>query len=446
MVSLNTNLMACCALVLTAAMASAQADGPRATSSENPNAGEDAHSLYMPTGPAPEEGYEPYRVPLSGEAQKLIADVPGYGWRHGCGPTAAGMVIGYWDGQGAASLIPGDASYQTYAVNQAIATGNGSNTHYSDYSLPLDYMPGPIQPDKSETGGAHASDCLADFMNTSWSARNNYYGWSWFSDVDDSLRDYTDWANTTYGTSYTCISWNQSWGDFTWAKFMAEIDADRPMVFLVDTDGDRSTDHFVTAIGYRDVMGYPEYACLDTWSPAGSVRWERFRGLASGNDWGIYGATYYWFLGPFCNEDGTCDPNEHPCGCPVDCGPLEEPNELTCDDGVDNDCDGLADCQDKRDCCFDDDVCTYDGCVGDVCQHTARRYGDINGDGTSNVFDIFCQLDVVAGADPLPEGCDASNADIEPCIANGTVNVFDMIEVLAAIAGDNTCDCSEGPP
>ncbi|MCP4658240.1 MAG: hypothetical protein GY856_22740 [bacterium] len=63
------------------------------------------------------------------------------------------------------------------------------------------------------------------------------------------------------------------------------------MIFLVDTDGDFNTDHFVTAIGYRDTNGYEEYACLDTW--ATTIRWERFREIAPGVGWGIYGVTYF---------------------------------------------------------------------------------------------------------------------------------------------------------
>ena len=79
------------------------------------------------------------------------------------------------------------------------------------------------------------------------------------------------------------------------------------MVFLVDTDGDDSTDHFVAAIGYRDTQGYEEYACLDTWTPAGHIRWERFREMNSGVTWGIRGATYC-IMGSSCPASFTQQP------------------------------------------------------------------------------------------------------------------------------------------
>jgi formate-dependent nitrite reductase cytochrome c552 subunit len=43
------------------------------------------------------------------------------------------------------------------------------------------------------------------------------------------------------------------------------------------------------------------------------------------------------------NQAGTCENGDV-------CTPTEEPSELTCDDGLDNDCDGLTDCYDTYDC------------------------------------------------------------------------------------------------
>lgn len=50
--------------------------------------------------------------------------------------------------------------------------------------------------------------------------------------------------------------------------------------------------------------------------------------------------------------DATCDPGENPCNCLADCGELPE---ATCDDGVDNDCNGDIDCADAN--CASDPAC-----------------------------------------------------------------------------------------
>ncbi len=211
---------------------------------------------------------------------QLISGVPAYDWQHGCGPTAAGMVIGYWDQHGFENLIAGNSSTQTTAVNTAIA----SPEHYDDYSLPIDDRSTGLLADKSQLGGAHSpNNCLADWMHTSWSSDGNFYGWSFLSRVDDAIDTYASAQGYAGFAAH-----NETWGDFTWADFTAEIDANRPMVFLVDTDGDAATDHFVTAIGYDEATS--RYACYDTWDA--SVHWYDFQQVGAGRLWGIYGATF----------------------------------------------------------------------------------------------------------------------------------------------------------
>ena len=55
------------------------------------------------------------------------------------------------------------------------------------------------------------------------------------------------------------------------------------------------------------------------------------------------GAPKTWY----CCGDGVCEKAEDPCNCEIDCG---EPGIEICDDGVDNDCDSLVDCDDTADC------------------------------------------------------------------------------------------------
>ena len=220
-----------------------------------------------------------YAVEASTDAVAQLSDVPAYLWQHGCGPTAIGMLIGYWDMHGCPNLIAGDSSSQTSSVEEAIA----STEHYNDYSLPIDNTGTGLLQDKSELGGAHTNNCIADWSETSWSSQGNYYGWTWLSAIDDATEGYA--AAMGYG-SFTAH--NENWGAFTWNDFVAEIDAGRPMVFIVDTDANGSTDHFVTAIGYDDSTH--RYACYDTWDT--SVHWYNFAQMAPGRTYGIYAATF----------------------------------------------------------------------------------------------------------------------------------------------------------
>ena len=40
----------------------------------------------------------------------VLSDVPAYKWRDGCGPTAVGMIVGYWDTPGYPDLVPSSAA------------------------------------------------------------------------------------------------------------------------------------------------------------------------------------------------------------------------------------------------------------------------------------------------------------------------------------------------
>ena len=88
--------------------------------------------------------------------------------------------------------------------------------------------------------------------------------------------------------------------------------------------------------------------------------------------------------GSYCG-DGTCDPGEDICSCSDDCGlpPLSEVPNSTCSDGIDNDCDGVFDCNDTN--CETDPTCNVTcGAAGDACTtgadccsgscHPAKKY------------------------------------------------------------------------
>lgn len=247
------------------------------------------------TGPVPPPAVHAQKTvkmarPAPGGAAHMISGVPNYTWHHGCGPTALGMVLGYYDSLGFEEFFEGDASSQTEGVDQGVASsgsgvrGSGLQEHYEDYALPMDEGLSSVLPDSSQyyPSGCHPNDSIADFMHTSWSSEGNFYGWSWSDDFTMAFTLYTRLKNP----DFICQTTQHYAGDaLTWDLLRGEIDNNRPMAFLVDTDGDGETDHFVTVIGYSD--GPPQqYACLDTWYA--QVRWQNFTPMANGAPWGVW--------------------------------------------------------------------------------------------------------------------------------------------------------------
>ncbi len=145
-----------------------------------------------------------------------------------------------------------------------------------------------------DPSGAHLSDSVADFMHTSWSADDLYYGWSWSNMIGPAFIELRRLRRATVRALHVRLCMGST---LTWTLVKGEIDAGRPLVFLVDSDGDGNTDHFVTVIGYRESGGYPEYACWDTWSTS-SVRWATFRAMSSSYTWGVWSATTFHLAAP----------------------------------------------------------------------------------------------------------------------------------------------------
>jgi hypothetical protein len=143
-----------------------------------------------------------------------------------------------------------------------------------------------IQPDRSEPpfGDEHPDDCIADFMKTSQSYYRCTYGFTFPAFMDDGLVDYAQLVAPEYTVSSEVLLW----GEFTWDTLRAEIDAARPVILLVDTDGELAPDHYVPAIGYGEQGVTRMYACLDTWDHA--IHWYEFKPYSPGRPWGIYAA------------------------------------------------------------------------------------------------------------------------------------------------------------
>eukprot|EP01105_Mastigella_eilhardi_P027790 TRINITY_DN8782_c0_g1_i1.p1 TRINITY_DN8782_c0_g1~~TRINITY_DN8782_c0_g1_i1.p1 ORF type:complete len:233 (-),score=35.71 TRINITY_DN8782_c0_g1_i1:89-787(-) len=209
------------------------------------------------------------------------------------------MVIGMYHQLGFPTLVEGPADGMTDGVKKMIASAE----HYEDYALPEDQS--QLIPDKSGPPAqpTHPDNCVADFMQTSRSSKNNHYGWTYFSDIPRGFVNYVEYL----GIRAEISAVNKRFSDSLWREFQLEIRQGRPSVFLVDSDANGATDHFVVAIGYDSER--QEYACYNTWDT--KVHWYPFASVAEGRHSGVYGATFFRLKdpGPGCEgrSEDECD-------------------------------------------------------------------------------------------------------------------------------------------
>ena len=211
--------------------------------------------------------------PVAGMAAPVtLSEAPAYRWYHGCGPTAAAMVFGYWDLHGYPNLFPaeGEDVYLTENVQDQIS----SPEHNAKYDPKPDDANLPDPPMTS----------IADWFRTSVDPLD--YGWSYLSYADDAFVGYAAYRG------YQFTSWYESVasGNFTWEDLMAEIDAGRPMMFLVDSNGDGATDHFVPVLGYvdRGVNGLWYGLYSTSWlGELETIIWKQFRPMSDTYTWGV---------------------------------------------------------------------------------------------------------------------------------------------------------------
>ena len=78
----------------------------------------------------------------------------------------------------------------------------------------------------------------------------------------------------------------------TWQLLKEEINVShRPMVFLVDSNGDGQTDHLVAVVGYAELGGANLYAFYSTWDH--SLWWANFDKMHKGNFYGFYASVMF---------------------------------------------------------------------------------------------------------------------------------------------------------
>ncbi len=247
-----------------------------------PYAGAQVELIRHQQGPTPYPGAQ---VELIRHQQSAInlSSAPDYKWWYGCSPTSAGMMMGYYDINGYGglrydNLVPGgNAELTNYGNPLAIANNAiASSGHIADFWVGYGQSGNDPNP-----GTNRSPDSLADFMGTSqdahgnvdggttfWYANNgaattigNLLGWS----VEDSsglygMYEYMNYAGyTTDGGSFYnqyIIEAGKTYG-FSWADYLAEIDAGR--VVMIHVEG-----HSMFGYGYDLATG--EVILNDTWT------------------------------------------------------------------------------------------------------------------------------------------------------------------------------------
>jgi PKD repeat protein len=229
--------------------------------------------------------------------QKVTIDgVPNYKWFYGCGPTAAAMILGYWDAHGFEELLRGESWLQSPDVNAMIA----SPEHIWDYAMGVngelyDEFTDVIwdlsqwQPnDPDHPYPPHADNCIADFMKASFSSEHLTFGQSLASNFVAGIEGYTAIAPSMAGSTdqYVGYANEMHMASFKWDDLKAQIDSGHPLAGTVDSDGDGTTDHLVPIIGYCEIASARVYAFYSTWD--NSVSWASFEPMQKNVCFGVF--------------------------------------------------------------------------------------------------------------------------------------------------------------
>ena len=209
---------------------------------------------------------------------KTISSVPAYDSIQGggCGPTAVASVLGYWDLSGFDRLFDADGSDLFLTSN--VADEISSPEHRAKYD-PLPDAPGPIPPFTS----------IADWFETSVGRLRK--GSSDVDYAEDAFEGYASYRGYEFDAHNRRFSARLADESIRWEDVVQEIDANRPLMFLVDIDGNGTTDHFVPVVGYDDLGPSGRlYGFYNTWSENETIVWKPFQ--YRGNPWGVAWATF----------------------------------------------------------------------------------------------------------------------------------------------------------
>jgi hypothetical protein len=223
----------------------------------------------------------------------VLQGVPDYQWNFGCGPTAAAMVIGYWqrqkeafyplveyrDGQGRRAPVPVDDRLTRSRPGRSLGPANWDNGHgdvqidrfiaslghsrdYWDFTRPAEALYSlTVDPMLDH----HADDSLADFL---WTSRGlmgmNGSTVPW--DMAAGMKRYSEWRGFGGDSGYTVKS------EMVYVPIFVQVENEiregNPAILMVDLKGSwlHLDWHYVTAFGYQDLgPGGKWVAVRDTW-------------------------------------------------------------------------------------------------------------------------------------------------------------------------------------
>ncbi len=176
-------------------------------------------------------------------ARITINDVPSYTWDTGCAPTAAAMILGYWDLHGYDNLFR--------------ATGWDTVKNTTNVSQHID---------RSQAGS------LGKLMGT------NDKGQTLVHRIGDSILNFAVNAGYDFSSKHVKNDWSTYWADY-----LFQINLGNPVLLNVDSNNDGVVDHSVTGIGFEE-RGENDfwYGFYDTWEEDESkIQWQPFSPIAN---------------------------------------------------------------------------------------------------------------------------------------------------------------------
>ena len=228
-------------------------------------------------GKPPKDYKAPVAIPTKDAV--MLSNVPTFDWSYGCSATSGAMLVGYYDNGNYTNMYAGPQNGGVCPMTNSVwgymagecplsAThqgfdGLGVKGHVDDYWVSY----GSEANDPYITGGwtAHTNaDCTGDYMGTNQSAYGNTDGGTTFWSSPTPLYDYTGGEpggkdgchglrefiesrgyNIQYHGNYSQYihGYEGNTTGFTFAQYMAEIDAGRPVFIQVEG-------HTMLGVGY----------------------------------------------------------------------------------------------------------------------------------------------------------------------------------------------------